>query len=262
MLKIRLLFLVAALALASTSVHAQSLFVSTCQEDSKIPSEKRTDFELVAMNLVHKLLGANPETVFDMMSEEGRKTGTREQLKALATETFQKMQLRNLSPLHSYYIELKGQSPGRIVCGNDFSKPDGWESLEAANVPEQAHVLISANTINNLMVVSVWLVPEHGAWKVQSFWLNAASMADLDSAKLRELAQVQQTKGHNFNAIILYTTAAQLARRGPSVQLGITQAIANDLAKIPVPSEIRGPLHSSGKTEKTHSRSSTSAQSL
>jgi hypothetical protein len=237
----RLLFLGVALAVASVSANAQSPFAFSCQQDSGIPSEKRTAFELVAMDFVHKLLGTNPETVFDMMSEDGKKSGTREGLKTVATETFQKMQLRSLSPLHTYSIELKGQSPGRIVCGNDLSKPDGWESLEAANAPEQAHVLISAKTVNNLMVVSVWLVPEQGAWKVQSFWMNAASMADLDSIKMRELAQAQQAKGHNFNAVILYTTAAQLARRGPSVQLGIAQVIADDLAKLPVPSEIRGP---------------------
>jgi hypothetical protein len=241
MLTMRLLFLGTALAVANVSASAQSLFAFSCQQDSDIPSEKRTSFELVAMDFVHKLLGPNPETVFDMMSEDGKRSGTREQLKTMATETFQRMQLRNLSPVHSYFIKLKGQSPVRIVCGSDFSKPDSWESLEAANVPEQAHVLISAKTVNNLIVVSVWLVPEQGAWKVQSFWMNAASMADLDSMKMRELAQAQQAKGNNFNAVILYTTAAQLANRGPSFQLRITQAIAGDLAKIPVPSEIRGP---------------------
>lgn len=57
MLSMRLVFLGIALAAASVSAGAQSPFISTCQEDSKIPSEKRTDIELVAMNLVHKLLG-------------------------------------------------------------------------------------------------------------------------------------------------------------------------------------------------------------
>ena len=193
------------------------------------------------MNLVHKLLGPNPETIFDMMSEDGKRNGTPEQLKTMATEMFQKMQLRNPSPMHTYLIELKGKSPGRVICGTNFSKPDDWESLETANVPEQAYALISAKTVNNLMVVSVWLVPEQGRWKVQSFWMNAASMADLDSMKMRGLAQAQQAKGHNFNAVILYTTAAQLANRGPSFQLGITQSITDDLAKLPVPPEIRGP---------------------
>lgn len=241
MLIMRLLFLGIALSVTSVSASAQSLFAFSCQQDSGIPSEKRTAFESVAMDFVHKLLGANPETVFDMMSEDGKRSGTREQLKSMATEMFQKMQLRDLSPMHTYLIKLKGQSPGRIVCGTNLSKPDGWESLEAANVPEQAYVLISAKTVNNLMVVSVWLVPEQGAWKVQSFWMNAASMADLDSMKLRQLAQAQQAKGHNFNAAILYTSAAQLANRGPSFQLGITQSITDDLAKLPLPSEIQGP---------------------
>lgn len=238
---VRLLFLAATLAMASASARAQSLFASSCQEDSGIPSEKRSAVELAAMDFVHKLLGPNPEIVFDMMSEDGKRSGTREQLKTTAIEVFQKIQLRSLAPLHTYFVKLKGQSPGRIVCGNNLGKPDGWESLEAANVPEQAYALISAKTVNNLMVVSVWLVPEKGAWKVQSFWMNAASMADLDSMKLRQLAQAQQAKGHNFNAAALYITAAQLANRGPSVQLGITQLITDDLAKLAVPSAIQGP---------------------
>jgi hypothetical protein len=154
---------------------------------------------------------------------------------------FQKMQLRNISVLHTYSIEIKGQSPGRVLCGTNYDKAGGWELLEAADVAQQAHVLISANTVNNLMVISIWLVPEHGAWKVQSFWMNAASMADLDSMKLRRMGHVQQAKGHNFNAAMLYTAAAQLANRGPSIRLGIAQFIADDLAKLPVPSEVRGP---------------------
>lgn len=248
----RLLFLATALAVG-VSVRAQSLFVSSCQEDSGIQQAKRTILESFAMDFVHKLLGANPETAFEMMSEDAKKSGTREQFKTMAIGMFQKMQLRNISPLHTYSIELKGQSPGRVLCGTALSKPDGWESLEAANVPEQAHVLISANTVNNLMVVSVWLVSEQGAWKVNSFWLNAASMADLDSMKLRQLGQAQQAKGHNFNAAIYYSAAAQLANRGPSFQLGIAQAIADDLTKLPVPSEIQGPAPFSWKDgEKTY----------
>ncbi len=111
-----------------------------------------------------------------MMSEDGKRNGTPEQLKTMATEMFQKMQLRNPSPMHTYLIELEGKSPGRVICGTNFSRPDDWESLETANVPEQAYVLIFAKMVNNLMVVSVWLVPEQGRWKVQSFWMNAASI--------------------------------------------------------------------------------------
>jgi hypothetical protein len=241
MLALRLLFLGTTLAAASVPGRAQLPFFATCQEDSGIQPEKRKILESVAMDFVHKVLGANPEIAFDMMSDAGKGSSTREQLKAMAIAMFQKMQLRNISPLHTYIIELKGQSPGRVLCGTDYSRPEGWELLEAADVSEQAHVLISANTVNNLMVVSLWLVREQGEWKVQSFWMNAANLADLDSMKLRQLGHVQQAKGHNLNALVLYTTAAQLANRGPSIRLGIAQSIADDLTKVSVPSEIQGP---------------------
>jgi hypothetical protein len=147
---------------------------------------------------------------------------------------------RNMAFQHTYFIKLIGKSPGRVQCATDLKKPDGWESLEAVDVSEQAYVLISADTINNHLVLTVWLVPEQSSWKVQSFWMNVSTLADKDSMWLWQFAHEQRTKGHNFNAAIYYAAAAQVANRGPSFQLGIVQTISEDLSTLSAPTEIKG----------------------
>jgi hypothetical protein len=238
MLTTRALIFTAVLALGLPAA-AQSPFISTCQEDAHISAAKRNGIESAAMDFIHKLLGTDPENAFEMMSKAGETTVTREQLKAQAT-VIRGMEPKNIAVQHTYVVELRGKSPGRVVCGTDFAKSDGWESLEAADVPEQAHVLIKAETLNNFLAYTVWLIPEQNSWKVQSFWMNVASLADKDSTQLLRLGQAQREKGHNFNAALLYAAAAQVANRGPNFQMGITQAISGEAAALAVPPEIRG----------------------
>ena len=234
------IFCLAVFAFVVFPAFAQSPFIYSCTEDSDITSNKRGLIESTANNFLQLLLGPNPEKAFELMSEKGRANVTREQLKGEASTILQQVKPQNISLQHTYFIELKGTSPGRVVCARDISKPDGWESLEAADVPEQAHVTITAKAVNNLMAFTVWLVPEQNSWKVQSFWMNAATMADKDSLKLWQLAQEQRKKGHNFNAALFYAAAAQMANRGPNFQMGIVQSISQDSSTLTMPPDILG----------------------
>lgn len=191
------------------------------------------------MNFVQTLLASDVRTGYDMLSSEGRANVSQDQL-AQAAEGVKHFQPTNPAIQHTYFIELKGKSPGRVVCAMDLSKPDGWESVGAKSVPEQGHVILSAETRNNKLVFSVWLVPEQDSWKVQSFWINVATLADKDSKDLWQLGREQAAKGHNFNTALLYAAAGQVANRGPNFQLGITQSISEALSKLNVPSEIQG----------------------
>src|SRR5579864_3953936 len=235
------IFCLAVFAFIVFPAFAQSPFIYSCTEDSDITSNKRGLIESTANNFLQLLLGPNPEKAFELMSEKGRANVTREQLKGEASTILQQVKPQNISLQHTYFIELKGTSPGRVVCARDISKPDGWESLEAADVPEQAHVTITAKAVNNLMAFTVWLVPEQNSWKVQSYWMNAATMADKDSLKLWQLAQEQRKKGHNFNAALFYAAAAQTANRGPNFQMGIVQSISQDSSTLTMPPDILGP---------------------
>lgn len=226
--------------LAASQAFSQIPFASSCAEDAHIDTVKKKAIDTVAMTFIQTLLGPNPSAAFDLMSKAGQAEATGQQLDGMAAAIIRQFEPKNLTPQHTYLIELKGKSPGRVVCATDLSKPTGWESLAADNIPEQAHVLLSADTINNKLAVVVWLVPEEGEWKVQSFRLNVSTLADKDSLQLWELARAQQARQHSFNAALLYAAAAQTAERGPNFQLGITQSISDEMSKLTVPAEIQG----------------------
>jgi hypothetical protein len=214
--------------------------VSSCDEDAHIDADKKKIIDAAALTFARTVLGPSPSAAFDLMSQAGQTETSRQQLDDSALAIMRQFEPKNVAVQHTYFIELKGKSPGRVVCATDLSKPDGWESLSAENVPEQAHVLLSADTRNNELAFAIWLIPEKSDWKVQSFRLNVSTLADKDSTELWELARAQQEKHHSFTAALLYAAAAQIANRGPNFQLGITQSISNDTSKFTAPAEISG----------------------
>jgi len=228
------------LLLSASQAFAHVPFASSCAEDEHIETEKKKTIDAVAMNFIQAILGSSTSAAFDFMLKAGQAETTRQQMDGTAAAIIRQFQPKNVALQHTYLIGLKGKSPGRVVCATDLSKPDSWESLAVDNIPEQAHVLLSADTINNKLAFAVWLVPEQGEWKVQSFRLNVSTLADKDSLQLWELARAQQARQHSFNAALLYAAAAQTADRGPNFQLGIAQSISEEMSKLTVPAEIKG----------------------
>jgi hypothetical protein len=228
-----------AVVLLACQALPQEPFASACGEDAHVDAAKRKTIDAVAMNFVDTLLGPNPSVALDFLSRAARAETTSQQFEGVEA-VIRRFEAKNVILQHTYFIELKGKSPGRIVCGTDLSRPEGWESLEAESIPEQAHVLLSADTVNNKLAITVWLVPEQTGWKVQDFRWNVSTLADKDSAQLWELARDQQALKHGFNAALLYAAAAQTANRGPSFQLGIAQSISEEMSKLTVPDEIKG----------------------
>jgi hypothetical protein len=230
-------FFFVSLALAAS---AQSPFASSCGEDNHIDASKRQAMDSVAMAFVGLLLGSNPSTAYDAFSKVGQGNTTRNEVAADGQMFVRQFEPKNVSVQHTYLINLVGKSPGRVVCGADFTKPDGWEALGATDDPEQGYVLMSADVTNGHLAIAVWLVEESIGWKVQSFWLNLSTLGDKDSTQLWALANAQKALGHNFNAALMYSAAAQLANRGPNFQMGITQSISEDVSDLTAPDEIKG----------------------
>jgi hypothetical protein len=250
---IRLFVLVTALAAGSLPAYSQLPPFYTCSQDGNISAPQRKAIESTATEFLQKLLGPGPEYARKMMSKAGGENVTGEQLKSLADMISQQMKPQNISLQHTYFIKLMGKSPGRAVCARDLTKPDGWESLQTADVSEQAHVLISGDTINNHLAFTVWLVREQNSWAIQSFSVNVATLADKDAMKLWQFAQEQHKLGHNFNASLYYAAATQVADRGPYFQMGIVQTISEDASTLTLPTEIKGPPPFLWKsTEKTY----------
>jgi hypothetical protein len=247
----RMLARLAILALFVIPASAQSPFAFTCAEDTHIDPTNHKVVDALALSFIELILGPNPSAAYDSLSRDARAEITPEQLGGQALAIIKQFEPKGVALQHTYFIELKGNSPGRVVCAKDLSRADGWESLAAANVPQQAHVVMTADSTNNKLAITVWLVPEQDKWKVQSFWVSVSSLADKDSIQLWELARTQQARGHNFNAALLYAAAAQTANRGSNFQMGIVQSISEDISNLTIPPEVRGQPPFAWKSKET-----------
>src|SRR5712691_5341118 len=113
-------------ALSTVQAFAQGPFMGSCGEDAHIDAAKKKTIDSVAMDFVQTVLGPSPSAAFDFMSKAGQAETTRQQLNGAAGAIVRQFEPKNVSLQHTYLIELKGKSPGRVVCATDFSKPDGW----------------------------------------------------------------------------------------------------------------------------------------
>ncbi len=244
----QLVFLIAA---SIPQARAQTLFATSCAEDSEIEATKRQAVDNSATKFLQTLFSANPTAAFDALSTEGRKSAKREDFPGLANAIIRKFftdehnavlsRLKDTRVQKTYLLNLKGKSPGNIVCGRSLSSPDGWASLAASDIPEQAYVLITAPATNNEITFTLWLVPEQSQSKIQSIWTNVSTLADKGALQVWQLARAQSAQGHQFNAALLLSAAADLALRGPNFQAGITQSISKDMSTLTLPAEISGP---------------------
>jgi hypothetical protein len=222
-----------------SSIRAQAPFLSECGEDQHIDPAKRSAIEASAMQFAKTAVGGDSTTTYGLLSKEGRAAATHEELVQLLG-LLRQFEPTNLAPEHTYLIDIKGVAPKTVVCGTNLAQQDGWAALSVSDLREQAYSLISADMVNNKLTFTLWLVPEDGTWKVQSFWMNASTLADKDSEQLWKLAQSQNLLGHRFNATLLLAAAGQAANRGPNFQMGITQPISEDWSKLSVPAEVQG----------------------
>ncbi len=232
------------LGLFSTSL-AQGLSRTSCGEDNHISAAQRQAIDAAALHFVRTLLGSNPWAAYNLMSTDGRQKVPNAHTLQQAATALEHFKPKHIKVQHTYDIHILGSSPGRVVCATDLSKSEGWVSVVAANVPEQAYVVLSAQAINNQFAYTIWLVPESGVWKVQRFHSNIATLGSETSDQLWKRARAQKAKGHDFNAALLYVAALQTASRGPNFQMGIDNPIAEEMSQLPLPPEIKGrpPYH-------------------
>lgn len=232
------LFLLA-LGVCSTSF-AQNSSRSSCGQDNHISAPQRQAIDSAALHFVRTLLGSDPSAAYNLMSPEGRQQVPNVHVLQQIATVLEHFKPKGIKVQHTYIIHIHGSSPGRVVCATDLSTPGGWVSIVAANVPEQAYVVLSAQAINNQFAYTIWLVPESGTWKVQSFHDNIATLGSETSDQLWKRARAQKAERHDFNAALLYVAAFQTASRGPNFQLGIDNSIAEEMSQLPLPPEIKG----------------------
>lgn len=214
--------------------------VTRCYFDDGIELARRRAINSVAEGFMRAVLGGNATAAYGMLAAELQSKVTLDQFKGQVDVVTAYAPVK-LARTRSFFLELNGTSPGKVVCAEDLSRPGGWQALAAANIPEQAHVLLTAKTVNNGLTFALWLTPAQSDWKVRGFWWNVSSMAGKDSSQLWEMGRAQAAKGNNFNAAALLTAAGKLAERGPDFQMGLTPAISESLSKLPpLPPDMAG----------------------
>jgi hypothetical protein len=234
------LLVAAGITLLTVSCGKSGAFVSSCVQDEGIDPAKRQAIDSVALDFAGKLTGSEPTSALTLFTPEFQNATTRGQLDSLEASLIRPMQPKNLALVHSYLAKVPAGSPGRVICAKDITKPDGWVAMSVIGVPEQAHVLLSADSRNNQWAIDVWLVPEQDRWRVRAFWIGLATVGDLDSTALWQMSRSETARGHEFNAALLSSAADQTANRGPNFQLGIGPSIAEYVSHLSFPAEIKG----------------------
>jgi hypothetical protein len=217
-----------------------SFFAASCAQDAEVDATKRNMIVRAGVTFMEALLGKDPASAFDLFSKEEQTEITRSQLVEMAMGFHKLLEPKGLTVEHTYLIRMKGQSPERVVCAKDLSRPDGWSSVKVTSTPEQAYVLASANSQNESLAVTIWLVPEDGLWKIHAFSIFVSSLGRQDAGHILELARTQQALGHHLNALLLHYAAASISGRGPLLELGTMEPISAEYFKAQRPAEMAG----------------------
>jgi hypothetical protein len=232
--------LCALFGLLTASSWAQDLRQTPCTQDAEI-GELQQSINSAAMNLVDALLRGDSAAAFSDLSEELRQKN-KPGVMAEQIRLVQQFGPKNAKVQHTYLIKVGKPAVNRVVCAAANPRDlNARVSLSAKDVPEQAHVLISADTVNNQVAFTIWMLPENDEWKVQGLWFNVAALADQGPTQLLEKARAQNRSNHPFNTALLYVAAAQAAYRGPDFQIGIAETINEDMSHMVAPREIQGP---------------------
>jgi hypothetical protein len=232
------------------SARAQSpltLTAGACSTDDEIPANERAIYETPAMQFVETLLVDKPEEAYSQLADELR-------AKLAAGDFFRSVNqgVRPFRPFeglriaHSYresQIRLGSGTtfvPCSEVAHGNVNSPEGRVMIAALPAPLQAHVIIEGTTKNNRWAFVLWLSPSQQGWRINAFHILPITILDRSAIDLWNLARQERQRGHALNSYLLYASAAQLAFRGPNLQLGIQPEIEKEMGARETPSELKG----------------------
>lgn len=212
-----------------------------CKIDHEIASAQHDALSDRALAFVRAALGANPQAAYAMMAPEAQSRtsaqGFAEQLRALNSSSGP---FENLRVAHTYLITgvAEDVAQPRALCGTMAS--GDWVSVAIQPGQEQAYVVVGAQTRNNGWAFTLWLARDGREWRVLNFHIGIAAIAGRTPEDLLDLIRVEREAGRAFNAAILLAAARDVTNRGPTFQLGISQALQAEADKLRVPAELQG----------------------
>jgi hypothetical protein len=214
---------------------------STCSIDSQIPAKDLASIDKAAIEFVQEALSANPETAYANFTDEAKSGITSENFATVFKQGIQPMgPFINLHAAHTYLAQVTGGAQEqRVICG-DLASAGKWVAVNIKQGPAQAHVIVEAQTPNNIWAFVLWLVPVQGNWRVQYSQAMATTTVGKNVVELERMAATELQAHRNFNAYILYAAALQLAVRGPFLELGIQREIQKSLDSLKPPMNLQG----------------------
>ena len=199
------------------------------------------------MEFATELVGGEVAQAHAKMTDELRQYMPLEKFAASAQPN--STAFKSLSQIHvaqSFLVEngfMTGQG-SFVICATGvntpMTPPEGRVFVMAKPIPKQAHVLVEARDQVGTWTFSLWLVPDHGSWLVQSFHLAPAYALDVSATDLFGKAKEQQQKAHALNAYLLYGEVSQLTYRGPNFQLGLWADSQRAAKELTLPPEVQG----------------------
>jgi hypothetical protein len=212
-----------------------------CRIDNEIASAPRDALEDQALAFVRAALGTTPQAAYAMMAPEAQSRtsaqGFADQVRTLSSSSGP---FENLRVTHAYLITgvAEGTAQPRALCGTPANGQ--WVSVAIKPQPEQAYVVVGAQTRNNAWAFTLWLVPDGSEWRVLNFHVGISAIAGRTPEDLLALIRDEREAGRAFNAAIVLAAARDLSNRGPTFQLGISQALQAESDKLRVPTELQG----------------------
>jgi hypothetical protein len=218
-----------------------------CLTDDEVPANERDPYEKSAMRFVETLLGDMPEAGYSELADELREKLSAEDFVRGINQIVRPMRpFADLHVEHSYRESQITLGSGRrnvlctAVANGSMSTAEGRVLIAALPVPLQAHVIIEGKARNNRWAFVLWLFPDQPRWRINGFYILPITILDRTATDIWKLARQEQQRGHTLNSYLLYGSAAQLAYRGPDLQLGIQPEIVKEKAELTVPSDLKG----------------------
>lgn len=241
---------VLALTLSAADAQAQSLFnlsLGSCLTDDEVTAADRALYEKPAMRFVDSVIGENPKAAYLQLTDQFQaKLPADKFVRAVSQGVRPYGPFADLHVAHSYRDSqvTTGGNQSMVACTavahGDASTPQGRVMIAVAPVPLQAHVIIEGKAKNNRWAFVLWLIAAEPEWRIAGFEIRPITILDRTAADLWTLARQEKERGDAFNAYLLYVSAAQLAYRGPDLQLGIQPEIMKELSALKLPSELSG----------------------
>ena len=220
---------------------SSQLFSASCKVDDEVYAKDRESVDQVALKFIQDALGPNTSDAYAAFTADAKESVPLQQFLSGFQNAIKPMgPFKDLRVVHTYVPKVTGGTQEqRVVCGN-LSSSETWVAVNAKPGPAEAYVIVEGDTVNNTNGFVIWLIPEQGHWSVQYVHFATTAVVGKSADDLRKMAATENAKQHNFNSLILYAAALQLADRGPFFQLGIRPDIETAIGNVQRPPILQG----------------------